>query len=355
MLQIPDGQNAGSRQTIAGRLLRAGAALTGRRDVIDVSGPGSPTAACLPQLRSAVRTGLAASPKYLPARYLQDARSHELAAQIAALPEYYLHSAETSIMAERAAQIAATAGSQTLVQLGSQLAPSTRLLLDALTRAGTLRELVLFDLDSEIMAAARASWAADFPALTATPLTGDIETDLSGIKLGDRTIVVMPESTVGTLDPLARSHFLRRLRAALQPGDFFLLTADLVRDPARLRRAHDDECGLSAELNRNVLTVLNRTLGGDFAAEAFRYEAAWLPEQELLEMRLRARSAQVVTITGADLTVHFAAGEAVRTGIAAKFRAGRLTAELARAGLRLQRLWTDPCRDYCLALAQPAS
>ncbi|HEY2550761.1 MAG TPA: L-histidine N(alpha)-methyltransferase, partial [Streptosporangiaceae bacterium] len=308
----------------------------------------------LPQLRSGVRGGLAASPKFLPARYLQDARSQELAARIAALPEYYLCSAEVSIMAERAEQIAAIAGSQTLVQLGSQLAPSTCLLVDALTCAGTLRELVLFDLDSAVLAAACASWAAEFPVLSITPLAGDLEADLSGISLGDRTLVVMPESTVGTLDPLARWHFLRRLRAVLRPGDLFLLTADLVREPARLRRAHDDEGGLSAQLNRNVLTVLNRRLRADFETEAFRYEAAWLPDQELLEMRLRARTDQVVTIAGADLTVHFAAGEPLRTGIAAKFRAGLLTAELASAGLRLQRLWTDPRRDYCLALSQPA-
>ena len=323
--------------------------------MIDASGPGRPALAYLPQLRSGVRAGLTASPKSLPARYLLDGRGRELAAQIACRPEYYLCRAEASIMADRAAQIAAATGCQTLVQLGSsRISPATRLLLDALADSGTLRELVVFDLDHAALASGATALAAEYPALTIRPVAGDFEADLAAAAGGGRTLFSMPESAAGTLEPSARSSFLRSLRAALQPDDFFLLSADLVREPARLQRAYNDEGGLAAELSRNALTVLNRELGADFAVHAYQYEAAWVPVQEQLEMRLRASSDQAVTIAGADLTVHFPAGETIRTAMAAKFRPGRLTAELARAGLRMQRLWADAERDYCVCLSQPA-
>jgi dimethylhistidine N-methyltransferase len=356
MLQIPNGQDPGIRRSIAGRLLRASAALPGRRDTIDASGPGRTVLAYLPQLRSSVRAGLTSSPKSLPARYLLDARGRELAEQIAGRPEYYRCRAEASIMAERATQIAAGTGCQTLVQLGSSpLSPATRLLLDALAAARTLRELVLFDLDPAALAAGATALAGEYPSLTITPVTGDLEADLAGAAgSGGRMLFSMTESAAGTLEPSARSSFLRRLRAVLRPDDFFLLSADLVREPARLQRAYNDEGGLAAELSRNALTVLNRELGADFSVQAYQYEAAWVPGQEQLEMRLRATSDQAVTIAGADLIVHFRAGDTIRTGIAAKFRPGRLIAELARAGLRMQRLWTDAERDYCLSLSQPA-
>jgi L-histidine N-alpha-methyltransferase len=70
-------------------------------------------------------------------------------------------------------------------------------------------------------------------------------------------------------------------------------------------------------------------------------------------MRLRSSLDQVVTITGLDLTVPFAAGEEMRTEISAKFRPDGLTGELTVAGLRLLDLWTDPDGDFALSLSTP--
>ena len=49
-------------------------------------------------------------------------------------------------------------------------------------------------------------------------------------------------------------------------------------------------------------------------------------------MRLRSAREQHVTIRALGLTVHFAAGEEVRTEISAKFRRENVEAELAAAG-----------------------
>ena len=68
---------------------------------------------------------------------------------------------------------------------------------------------------------------------------------------------------------------LAQVGAALRPGDTFLLGTDLVKDTDRLLRAYDDAAGVTAEFNRNVLRVINRELGADFAVDEFQHVAAW--------------------------------------------------------------------------------
>jgi L-histidine N-alpha-methyltransferase len=159
-------------------------------------------------------------------------------------------------------------------------------------------------------------------------------------------------STIGNLEPSARASFLKQVGAALQPGDTFLLGTDLVKDAGRLERAYDDAAGVTADFNRNVLRVVNRELGADFAVDEFEHVAVWDPAREWIEMRLRAGREQRVTISDLGLVVRFAAGEELRTEISAKFRREVVEAELAAAGLETVRFWTDPDGDFALTLAR---
>ena len=162
-------------------------------------------------------------------------------------------------------------------------------------------------------------------------------------------------STIGNLEPPARADFLSHVGAALNPGDSLLLGTDLVKDPARLVRAYDDSAGVTADFNRNVLRVVNRELHADFAVGEFQHVAIWDPGREWIEMRLRPATEQQVTIGDLGLTISFAAGEDLRTEISAKFRPDGIEAELAAAGLKMARYWTDPAGDFALTLAQSPS
>ena len=52
------------------------------------------------------------------------------------------------------------------------------------------------------------------------------------------------------------------------------------------------------------------------------------------------------------LTVHFAAGEEMRTEISAKFTRAGLERELAAAGFEAAGWWTDRAGDFSLSLWQ---
>ena len=309
----------------------------------------------LDALRADVRAGLTASPKTLPPKYFYDARGSELFDEITRLPEYYPTRAETAILERHAAEIAELSECETLVELGSGTSAKTRLLLRALLDAGTLREFVPFDLDPAVLTAASAMLTAEYPGLRLAPLVGDFERDLGAIPAGGRRMIAFLGSTIGNLEPPARADFLSHVGAALNPGDSLLLGTDLVKDPARLVRAYDDSAGVTADFNRNVLRVVNRELHADFAVGEFQHVAIWDPGREWIEMRLRPATEQQVTIGDLGLTISFAAGEDLRTEISAKFRPDGIEAELAAAGLKMARYWTDPAGDFALTLAQSPS
>jgi L-histidine N-alpha-methyltransferase len=305
-------------------------------------------------LRADVRAGLTATPKTLPPKYFYDARGSELFDDITRLPEYYLTRAETSILAERAAEIAALSGCESLVELGSGTSAKTRLLLRALLEGGTLRQFVPFDVDPAVLTEACDALTAEYPGLSIAPFVGDFERDLGAIPAGGRRMIAFIGSTIGNFAPASRGAFLAQVGAVLRPGDTFLLGTDLVKDTDRLLRAYDDAAGVTAEFNRNVLRVVNRELDADFKVEEFEHVAVWDSVNEWVEMRLRPATAQQVTIGELDLTVSFAAGEELRTEISAKFRPGNIEAELAAAGMRTLRFWTDHDGDFGLTLAHSA-
>ena len=306
------------------------------------------------QMASDVRAGLTSTPRTLPPKYFYDARGSELFDEITRLPEYYPTRAERSILEARVDDIVALTDAETLIELGSGTSEKTRLLLRALTAAGSLRRFVPFDVDPVVLEEASEAVAREFPRLTVEPVVGDFEQHLGVLPRGPRRLLAFLGSTIGNLEPDQRARFLADVRGTLGDGDAFLLGTDLVKDPARLVAAYDDAQGVTAAFNKNVLAVLDRELGADFKPEAFEHRAVWDEQQEWIEMRLESVEDQRVHVGALDLDVEFAAGEQLRTEISAKFRRAGVVRELAAAGLRVTQWWTDPQDDFALSLSVPA-
>ena len=302
-------------------------------------------------LRRDVLDGLRGSPKSLPPKWFYDSVGSDLFDQITRLPEYYPTRAEAEILRARSAEIASVTAADTLVELGSGTSEKTRTLLAALNDAGALRRFVPFDVDASMLSAAGTAIQCEYPDIEIAAVCGDFEEHLSEIPDGGRRLFVFLGSTIGNLTDDPRAEFLAALAGVMRPGDSLLLGTDLVKDTDRLVRAYDDAAGVTAQFNRNVLAVINRELDADFDVDAYRHVARWNSEEERMEMYLRAEKTQRVCIAALDLTVELAAGEEILTEVSCKFRADAVAAELARAGLRRTRWWTDDAGDFGLSLA----
>ncbi|MFH8575159.1 L-histidine N(alpha)-methyltransferase [Streptomyces zaomyceticus] len=300
-------------------------------------------------LRTDVLHGLTRSPKELPPKWFYDARGSELFEEITRLPEYYPTRAEREILKERAPEIAAATGARTLVELGSGSSEKTRFLIDALLPG--LDSYVPVDVSESALTGAAESLLAERPELRVHALIADFTRGLALPGTPGPRLVAFLGGTIGNLLPGERRTFLRSVRAMLSPGDALLLGTDLVKDEETLVTAYDDAAGVTAAFNKNVLSVIDRELSADFDPDAFDHVAVWDPDREWIEMRLRARRALTVKIPELDLLVQFTAGEEMRTEVSAKFRQAGVRAELAEAGLDLDRWWTDSEGRFALSLA----
>jgi L-histidine Nalpha-methyltransferase len=308
----------------------------------------------LAQLAHDVRAGLTAPEKSLPSKYFYDATGSELFDRITRLPEYYLTRAERAILTERVDQIATITRAATLNEIGSGTSEKTRLLLRALTSAGTLRCFVPFDVDPAVLTEAGAAIRAEFPDVEVQPIVGDFEKHLALLPHYPRRLVAFLGSTIGNLTAPARHQLLTAIRSTMGAGDALLLGTDLVKAVPRLIAAYDDSAGVTAAFNKNILAVINRELDADFDLEAFEHLARWNPELEWIDIHLRSTQRQSVRIAALDLQVSFEQGEELHTEISAKFRHESLVRELAQSRLRMTHWWTDPAEDFALSLSVPA-
>jgi L-histidine N-alpha-methyltransferase len=303
-----------------------------------------------------VLDGLTRPFKELPPKHFYDARGAELFDEICELPEYYPTRAERSILERHAREIAALTGGAELVELGSGTAAKTRVLLDALHDAGTLRRYIPVDVTETMVRECAVELTEEYPGLHVHGVIGDFERHLGSVPppVGPR-IVAFLGGTIGNFPPGSRRRVLREIARLLGADDHLLIGTDLVKDPKVLEAAYDDSQGVTAEFNRNVLRVLNRELGADFDPDDFEHVAVFDSDHEWIEMRLRSRREHTTHVRDLDLPVHFDAGEEMRTEISAKFTDERIAGDLAAAGLELVRSFTDADELFALTLARCAT
>jgi L-histidine N-alpha-methyltransferase len=302
-----------------------------------------------------VLDGLTRPLKELPPKHFYDSRGAALFDQICELPEYYPTRTERAILERVADELIAATGASELVELGSGSAAKTRLLLDAMARAGTLQRFVPVDVTERVVRESAAELTREYPGLAVHGLIGDFERHLDRLPpaSGPRLLAFLG-GTIGNLAPASRERFLRTIAGLLSDEDHLLLGTDLVKDRATLEAAYDDSAGITAEFNRNILHVINRELGANFDPAGFQHVARFDAQNEWIEMRLRAREVQEVVLPAIALKVRFAAGEELRTEISAKFTRERVAAELSAAGLVLAAWHTDENEWFALSLARRA-
>jgi L-histidine Nalpha-methyltransferase len=304
------------------------------------------TDGALASLAADVRHGMSLPLKEIPPKYFYDARGSELFEEITRLPEYYPTRCERQLLNRHAPEIAELTGAEELVELGSGTASKTRALLYAMAGRGQLRAYLPFDCSETVVRECIDLLADLFPAVALHGVVGDFESHLEEIPVGRERLTAFLGGTIGNFYPLERSMLLERLGGL---GDWLLIGTDLVKDTAVIEAAYNDLAGVTAEFNRNVLLAINHELDADFDPNAFEHVAFFDPDNEWIEMRLRARFDHFVAIPGAGLDVAIAKGEDIRTEISSKFTHERITRELDAAGFGLERFYTDGMFGLTLA------
>jgi L-histidine N-alpha-methyltransferase len=299
-----------------------------------------------------VREGLSRRQKELPPKYFYDERGSELFEKITKLPEYYLTRAERALLDEHARALVNTLRPRTLVELGAGSAAKTRILLDAMRDAGCGEAYVPVDVSEDFLAETARCLRREYPLLRVIPAVADIASSL-GIpeQLPRPVLFAFLGSTIGNFDAPAARALLGRVRQVMRPFDRFLLGFDLRKKRKIIEAAYNDSRGVTAAFNRNMLRVINRELGADFAVSSFAHRAFYSPERHRIEMHLVSTREQSVSIPGVG-SVHLARGETIRTEISCKYDRPSVRRLLRASRLRLDR-WIADDDVFALAVASP--
>lgn len=258
-----------------------------------------------------VLAGLQAEPKCVPPKYFYDHAGSQLFQRITALPEYYLTRTETEILEAHACDIARLIPPDAaMVEFGAGSSAKTRILLRA---APHVSAYVPVDISGAFLAAETAQLQQEMPDLRVLPVEADF-TRLFALpeSLGNGPRVgFFPGSTIGNCEPHEANALLRHAAALLGPNALFIVGVDLVKDADILAAAYNDKAGVTAAFNLNLLTRINRELGGGFDHAGFRHRACYNSEQRRIEMHLVSLARQRVRACGKSFD--FRRGETIHT------------------------------------------
>jgi len=303
------------------------------------------TGRVLPTFAEDVRQGLTSEPKVLYPKYFYDELGSRLFEAITALPEYYLTRAEAEILVAHAGEIAAAVGGPVrLLELGSGDGQKTRLLIEALLARQKTLDYLSIDISASAVEGSSRSLLLSYPALRISAWVGEYHQALQAIREeagASHTLALFLGSTLGNLEPEGRLSLLRDIRAALRPGDAFLLGVDLRKSEGVLLPAYDDPLGVTAAFNLNLLVRINRELRGGFDLAAFRHRAVYNRREGRIEMHLESRRTQTVPIRALGIDVPFVQGETVHTENSYKFTLEQVAELAAGAGFELAKTWKD--------------
>lgn len=291
-----------------------------------------------------VRIGLTQHQKELPSKYLYDDVGSALFEVICLLPEYGLTRADERVLCRNAQEIVDQLPTPVIVaELGSGSGKKTRPILKALSRRQRTAYCPI-----EISPTALAMCRRELGDIDSISILGFEREYLDGLaevatrrKEGQALLVLFLGSTIGNFDRPAGLEFLHAIRRILEPGDTLLLGTDLLKPIPQLITAYDDPIGVTASFNLNLLARINRELDADFDLNQFQHEARFNSVARSVEMHLRSRIAQTIRITGADLTVHFRAGESIWTESSHKYAPQEIGPMALGAGFECRQQWID--------------
>jgi dimethylhistidine N-methyltransferase len=291
-----------------------------------------------------VLEGLGTIPKSVPAKYFYDAEGSRLFECITELPEYYPTRCEMKMLQDHAADIAKLIPEgAALVEFGSGSSKKARILLKA---APKLAAYVPVDICREMIEQEAAELRPDFPSVKVLPVTADIckpfdlpeEAKGAPVRIG-----FFPGSTIGNFEPHEASAFLRNAGNILGHGATLIVGVDLIKSADVLNAAYNDKAGVTAKFNLNLLTRINRELGGNFKLNTFEHHAFYNRERHRIEMHLASLKRQKVRVAGE--TFDFRAGETIHTENSYKYSVESLAALARGVGWLPAAAWID-ARGY---------
>ncbi|MBW1294397.1 L-histidine N(alpha)-methyltransferase [Aquimarina litoralis] len=272
-----------------------------------------------------VHEGLTSFPKYLSSKFFYDELGDKLFQKIMDLPEYYLTNAEYDIFQLHKTNILksfdASKKGFDLIELGAGDGKKTKVLLKELLKESYPVTYHPIDISKHAIDGLVDNLASELSELQVQGQIGEYFEVLDRLKhISDRKKVIMVlGSNIGNLLHPRAIQFLKKLNSVMNTDDEVFIGFDQKKHPQKVLDAYNDKTGVTAAFNKNILTRINRELGGNFDLDAFIHWEVYDPESGTAKSYLVSTKKQTVDIDCLELQVQFEAWESIHTEISQKY------------------------------------
>ena len=292
-----------------------------------------------------VLIGLTESPKRLPSKYFYDAEGSRLFQQIMELPEYYLTRCEFEILKRHGLDIATQLQGRrfNLIELGPGDALKTRLLFDQFFNLGLEFRYVPIDISEPAMHDLVDTLTIEYPKLEIQGLVSDYLQAMAWIKKFESrsNLILFLGSNIGNFNGKKTRTFLQSLWSTVQNDDLMLIGFDLKKDIDLLLAAYNDKRGITREFNLNLLSRINRELGGTFDLGKFRHFGTYNVFSGAMESYLVSLERQEVYVKEIGQSFNFEPWEPIHTEYSYKFLESDICKLAEETGFVIQTQFYD--------------
>lgn len=309
----------------------------------------------LDQFAADVLSGFSSAPKRLSARYFYDDTGSELFRAISQHKDYYLTRTEYDILDANRIRLPGILDRDEIdiIELGAGDGHKSKLVIDGFLDAGVRVNFYPIDISEKAMDMLGAT-IHEKPNLSVQGVIGDYFDGLRFVRgrSANRQLVLFLGSNIGNFDRLQSQGFLRRLRDNLNDGDYVLIGFDRKKDINELIAAYSDSSNYTRDFNLNMLTRINRELGGNFDITAFQHYAVYNPMLGAMESYLLALREQHVSIEMLQREFSFTAFEPIHLEYSFKFLPADIEFLSHQAGYTIVENFTDPHERFIDSLWQ---
>ena len=298
--------------------------------------------------------GLGKNPKTLKPKYFYDNRGAQLFTEICTTPEYYPTRTEIKILNQNAEDIASQIGDNiALIEYGSGALEKIKILLNFLKEPVGL---IPVDISEDQLFVSAKNLENLYPNLEILPVAADFTKPIPipGFSQPPKKyLAFFPGSTIGNFEPDLAIQFLQGVTKTIGLDGLLLIGFDLKKDIETLLAAYDDQRGITASFNKNLLSRVNGELGGNFNLNTFEHVARYNENKGRIEMHLKSTTEQTVSIN--KELFEFLEGETIHTENCYKFTKESFTAMSSKAGLSPVKTWTDDKNLFAVMLLRTTS
>ena len=223
-----------------------------------------------------------------------------------------------------------------LIELGAGDGLKTKKLLSALDNQQFKFDYLPIDISANALNLLKEDLSEVLPNVSVKTQAGDYFEVLASLKESNKPkVILFLGSNIGNMTDERAAKFIYNLGANLKPGDKLLLGVDLIKSEDIVLPAYNDNKGITAKFNLNLLHRINNELGGDFNLENFKHQPEYNEEEGIAKSFIVSTTQQTVHIKSIGASYHFEAGEKIHTEISRKYNDALIEQIIAETDFKL--------------------